>query len=527
MMIYDWVRKQAGKNPERIAISCSNRHISYGRLESESNRLACLLLKSGLEPGDRVGLLLDKTPHAVTAMHGIMKAGGIYVPLNIDSPAVRIGDHIGNAELSFLMIDSAAFGKYKLIAENRQSTHEIPWIWWTGSTELIFYRPNPLFTRRDLEDQPDYPFGKIRNEDFPAQILFVPGPDGDPRGVVTTHKNILALIQWAVCYFEIEGKDRISGYSPLHVDLSLFDIYSTLAAGAHLYMIPSGMTGMPEKISGCIMESDITQWFSEPSILETMARFDVVPRQGYPGLDRLIWCGGELPVPALRHWMQRLPGVSFTNLYGRTETTVASSYYTIPDIPEEGSAVPIGTPCDGEKLLILDEDQNPVSEGVEGDLYIAGAGLSPGYWRDIKATSASFTWRINEKSDYERIHKTGDRSSWDKNGNVYHHGYSDHKIISRGYRVELGEIEAALGGTDMLSEFAVVPVRKEGFGGQAIGCAYVSSDWDDDELPLRLKQSLVSKVPGYMMPHYWASYDKLPRSKNGEIDRKVLSKAFE
>src|SRR2546422_4108489 len=134
-----------------------------------------------------------------------------------------------------------------------------------------------------------------------------------------------------------------------------------------------------------------SQWFSVPSLLSYMAKFDVVQFNDFPALRRLLWCGEVFPTPALRYWMARLPHATFTNLYGPTETTIASSYYAVPTCPEhDGVAIPIGTPCEGEELLVLSETLRPVSPGEVGDLYIRGVGLSPGYWRDPEKTRAAF-----------------------------------------------------------------------------------------------------------------------------------------
>lgn len=526
-MIYDWARGQAEQNPENIAVTLAKSHLTYGTLESESNKLACLLLKSGFTPGDRVGLLLDKMPDTIIAMHGISKAGGIYVPLNIYSPAERLTTILNTAEVSFLMVDRPALSKYKRIVQKDESFREIPWGWWSKDPRFMLYQPSPTFSYHDIKQQPDYPFQKIRDEDYPAQILFTSGSDGKPKGVVTTHQNIESLIQWSVPYFNIQKEDRLSGYSSLFLDRSVFDIYCSMAAGAHLYLIPDRMNSLPEKLADFILENDLTQWFSVPSVLRSMARCDVVKKNDFPGLKRLIWNGAEFPVPALRYWMEKLPHVSFTNLYGRTETTVASSYHTVHEMPGPNAEIPIGTSCNNEKMLILDEKQNQVDEGETGDLYISGSGLSLGYWKDEEATSKAFTWRLNNEGEYEYVHKTGDKASRGDNGLLYYRGRSDNQIISRGYRIELGEVEAALGSINNLREYAVVPVKKDGFEGTAIGCAYVSNEPENGEMPLLLKQNLVKRVPGYMMPHYWASYDKLPRSKNGDIDRGIISKGFE
>ncbi len=458
-MIYDWARKQAEREPESIAVTLANRHLTYRLLESESNRLACLLLKSGFAPGDRVGLLLDKTPEAIIAMHGISKAGGIYVPLNINSPAERLITILNTAEISFLMVDRPSLPKYKRIVKKNESFRELAWGWWSKDPRFMLYQPSPTFSYHDLRHQPDYPFQKIRNDDYPAQILFTPASDEQPKGVVTTHRNIKSLVQWSVPYFDIQAGDRLSGYSSFFLDHSIFDIYCSMAAGAHMYLIPDRVNSLPEKLADFILENDLTQLFSVPSVLSSMACCDVVEEEGFPGLKRLIWSGEEFPVPALRYWMKKLPHVSFTNLYGRTETTVASSCYTVPELPGPETEIPIGTSCTNGKMIILDEEQNSVETGETGDIYISGSGLSLGYWKDKKATAEAFTWHPNSEGEYEYIHKTGDKASREEDGLIYYRGRSDNQIISRGYRNELAEVEAALGSIRTLREDAVVPSK--------------------------------------------------------------------
>ena len=148
---------------------------------------------------------------------------------------------------------------------------------------------------------------------------------------------------------------------------------------------------LPHRLADFIRDSQLTQWFSVPSILHHMAKFDSVRRNDFPALKRLLWCGEKFPTPALMYWMRRLPHATFVNLYGPTEATIASSYYRVPRCPEDDTTeIPIGDACEGEKLLVLDEQLRQVAPGEIGDLYIGGVGLSPGYWRDPDKTSQAF-----------------------------------------------------------------------------------------------------------------------------------------
>jgi acyl-coenzyme A synthetase/AMP-(fatty) acid ligase len=246
----------------------------------------------------------------------------------------------------------------------------------------------------------------------------------------------------------------------------------------------------------------------------------------FPSLRRLLWCGEVFAPPALRHWMARLPHVTFTNLYGPTETTIASSYYTVPRCPEDdGTAIPIGTPCEGEELLVLNEALRPVSPGEVGDLYIGGVGLSPGYWRDPEKTRAAFMPNPLSSDPADRIYRTGDLAKIGDDGLVYFLGRADSQIKSRGYRIELGEIETALNAMTLLQECAVVAIPTDGFEGTVICCAYVPSP-GLSVTPAEVRKELAKVLPAPMLPSRWMALERLPRNANGKFDRRWLQEAF-
>ncbi|HAC16527.1 MAG TPA: D-alanine--poly(phosphoribitol) ligase, partial [Bacteroidetes bacterium] len=502
-MIYDWSREQALKNGNQIAVSMNDEKITYGQLESESNKLAGLLIQQDLKPGDIVGLFLEKTPKTIIAMLGITKAGGVYVPLDPHSPVERILKIIKSSNPSMLFVDHETTFPFQDVIHSDYDTGMIPWVWWSKKQLLHGDDFHPQFLYKDIESQKNEPYQVTQNPARAAHILFTSGWTGQPKGVVITHKNIESFINWAVPYFNMKQGEHTSCHSPLHFDLSTFDIYGAFASGSHLHLVPGGIGTDPKKLSEFILENKLNQWFSVPSALSYLAKFHVIPDGGYPDLKRLIWCGEVFPLPSLKYWMKNLQGVQFTNLYGPTETTIASSYYTVKNIPENWTDIPIGQPCSDENLIILDENLHLKKIGEVGDLYIEGSGLSPGYWKDIDKTKDSFIWYTNEDGKRIRIYKTGDLASLDNDGLIYFHGRSDYQIKSRGYRIELGEIESALAQNEILREFAVVPVQIDGFEGTAIGCAYVGAKIKNGSLAPILKQKLKDKIPSYMMPQVW------------------------
>ncbi len=207
----------------------------------------------------------------------------------------------------------------------------------------------------------------------------------------------------------------------------------------------------------------------------------------------------------LKYWMERLPHVAFTNLYGPTEATIASSYYTVPALPADaGRSVPIGKACGGEELLVLSENLQPLPPGEVGEIYIGGAGVTLGYWRDEEKTNRAFL-----QADAGRIYRTGDLGYWDEGGLVRFLGRADSQIKLRGHRIELGEIEASLHAVPEVGQGAIVAVGAAEFGGHVICCAYVPRA-GVQATPRAIKERMTALVPKYMLPVRWRRMETLP-----------------
>lgn len=523
--LHHLVTRQAERRPDAPAVIMNRASTSYAQLEEASNRLARLLQDAGCVKGDRVGLLMPKSPAAIISMLGILKADCQYVPIDPASPALRVAKIVASCAPRCILAAGPVIPLLNdLLVEDRYRTSIA--IGWMDTEPPDAAHFTPTFTWDDINGYDALPVGSHTTGENAAHLLFTSGSTGTPKGVVITHSNVLQFIDWAVSYFGIDATDRNSCHSPLHFDLSTFDIFGTFAAGAQLHLVPPEVNLMPNKLADFIRASKLTQWFSVPSVLNYMAKFNVVGLQDFPSLKRLMWCGEVFPTPALIYWMKRLPHVTFTNLYGPTEATIASSYYTVPECPEdEHAAIPIGQACDGEELLILDDGLQPVPPGEIGNLYIRGAGLSPGYWKDEDKTRSVFLPNPNGGAPADRIYQTGDLAKIGENGQVCFLGRVDSQIKSRGYRIELGEIETALHAINTLRECAVVAVPTDGFEGAAICCAYVPSS-EMDTTPILLRKELGRAVPGYMLPSRWMAFDRLPKNGNGKIDRRALKEQF-
>jgi amino acid adenylation domain-containing protein len=524
-LLQQGVTAQADVRPEATALVFRETRLTYRALEEASNRLANLLKDAGCQRGDRVALLMPKMPMAIVAMLGVLKADAIYVPMDPASPAARQARVL---EISDCRCILAAGPVTQCLHESLAAAtlRQEPIVGWLDEDMPPEVDPAPAFCLRDLAAFPATDPVSANSGGDVAHILFTSGSTGLPKGVMITHAAVVHLIQWARSYFGIAPTDRVSQHPPLRFDVSTFDIFGALWSGAELHLVPADLNLLPHKLAQFIRDARLTQWFSVPSVLNLMAKFDVVRQDDFPHLRRVLFAGEVLPTPTLIHWMRRLPHVRFTNLYGPTETTIFSSYHTLPRCPaDEREPIPIGTACSGEELLVLDEQLHPVATGKMGELYIRGVGLSPGYWRDPEKTRAAFLPIPGGMGPDDRIYRTGDLARRGADGLFYFHGRADTQIKSRGYRIELGEIETALHALHGLQESAIVAIKSEGFEGWLICCAYVPAAVSDISIT-SLREDLSRLVPGYMLPARWMRFDVLPKNDSGKIDRPRLRNQF-
>lgn len=520
-LLQQLVSAQAVERPDRTAIVLGRERVSYRELDEWSNQIARALKSVGVQRGDRVALCMRKTPRAIAALLGIYKADAVYVPLDPSSPPTRLVKMLDSCQNRVLLAgDVDTYLVAELMADDDRSGRMM--LGWLDDRRCS---RKPSFTNEDVAGCSTAPLDYQNGPDDAAHLLFTSGSTGTPKGVVITHANVLRFIEWGVAYFGMNASDRVSAHPPLHFDLSFFDLFGAFAAGAELHLVPAELNLLPNRIADLIRDAKLTQWFSVPSVLSYMAQRDVMRVGDFPSLRRVLWCGEVLPTPSLIYWMTRLPQVQFTNLYGPTEATIASSFYTVPRCPADPQAsIPIGTPCAGEELLVLDANLHPLPPGEIGRLFIRGVGLSPGYWRDPAKTAEVFVHPHEDPTD--RLYNTGDLARLGQDGLVYFCGRADSQIKSRGYRIELGEIEAALNTVAGVQEGAVVALNTDSFEGSTICCAYISKA-GMDMTTIALRRELSRLLPSYMLPARWLACSDFPRNGNGKIDRPRLRQHFE
>jgi amino acid adenylation domain-containing protein len=509
--------RSAAKYPEKPAVWARNRSLTYRQLDERSTQLAHLLRQRGLKKGDRVGIFFPKCVESLVCMFGVLKAGGVYVPLDPQQPADRIGYIIGNCGIRVLLTNKerrAALGMdfvntldYCVMVDdsgsNGSGNKVVPW------AMLGEYPASPAselaLTETDL-----------------AYILYTSGSTGRPKGVMLSHQNALTFIEWCAEKFHMTAEDRVSNHAPLHFDLSVFDVYNAMEAGATVYLVTEDLALFPASLAKFIEEQRITVWYSVPSALMLLLLHANLTPEKIPHLRTILFAGEVFPMKYLRQLAELLPNVELFNLYGPTETNVCTYYKVERERLATLDKLPIGIACENtEVFAVNDQDQIVTTPGEGGELYVRGPAVTYGYWADAEKTAKMVVPNRFQKNFNENMYRTGDLVTLAEDGNYYFQGRRDSQIKSRGYRIELGEIESALLSHPNVREAAAVAIPDDLVGNRIK--AVVAAHQDRELKVAELQQFCGTRIPKYMIPEQIEFCESLPKTSTGKIDRVRLT----
>jgi amino acid adenylation domain-containing protein len=511
------LQKSAARYPEKLAVWARGRSLTYRELEQRSNQLAHLLRERGVRKGDRVGIYFPKCVESVIAMLGVVKAGGVYVPLDPQAPAERIGYIIGNCGIRVLItledkrrgLDNAtleSLGLTVLIDETPKSSNGGGLVPWTILGEYpAAHAPKVVLTETDL-----------------AYILYTSGSTGRPKGVMISHQNALTFIEWCADIFKITSDDRLSNHAPLHFDLSVFDVYNALEAGASVHMITEDLALFPVQLASFIETREITIWYSVPSALTLLLLHANLNAEKLNRLRIILFAGEVFPMKYLQQLAQLLPHVDLFNLYGPTETNVCTYYKVERERLASMDKLPIGIACENTEVFAVNDQNEIVTQaGGTGELYVRGPSVTYGYWADAEKTKKMVLPNSFQPNFEEKMYRTGDLVQFAEDGNYYFLGRRDSMIKSRGYRIELGEIESALLSHSSVKEAAAIAIPDEIVGSriQAVVAFHHGTKLTAPEL----QQYCGTRIPRYMIPEAIEFREQLPKTSTGKVDRVQLT----
>jgi len=494
--------QQAARTPDAPAVVGGGTELTYGELNERASRLARHLVTLGAGPGRFAAIAMPRTPDVIVAILAVLKSGAAYVPVDPAYPADRI---------AYMLAESAPVAVLTTAAVAAGLPDGLPLVPLDDPATAALLAP------LDGENLP----GTAGPRDV-AYVIFTSGSTGRPKGIMVEHAGAVSLACWAAEVFGAE-LSRVLASTSLSFDVSVFEIFGTLAAGGCLEVVPNVLALAERGTAG--------PWHGSLISAVPSALAHVLATPGVRAHAEVVaLCGEALTGPVVAAIRAAVPGARIENIYGPAEATVYATTYVVPDDGDAAAAPPIGRPLWNIRAYVLDERLGLAPPGAAGELYLAGLGLARGYLNRPGLTAERFVaCPFGEPG--ERMYRTGDLARWtagvrgdgsprSMTGQLEYLGRVDDQVKVRGFRIELGEIEAVLAGLDGVSQ-AAVTVREDQPGDKRLA-GYVVPAAGAVLDPAGLRDACGLKLPGYMVPAAIMVIDALPLNANGKLDRRAL-----
>ena len=510
-LLHQGLAQAAARWPERTALIAGAERLSYADLHARASRVAHALQAAGVRRGDRVAVLLDKGWGQVAAVHGVLRAGAAYVPIDPDWPAARrsalLADvQAGHAVTRLGLVDALALPEaVHACCVDDPALAALP-----GTPPADAGEPGDL-----------------------AYVIFTSGSTGRPKGVMIDHRGALNTVADINHRCAVDAHDVVYGVSSLSFDLSVYDLFGPLAAGAALVLPPPGPP-VPQAWLAELQRHRVTLWNSVPALMQlvlealpataTAAAGDPAPAALLPALRTVLLSGDWIPVDLPAHIRRQAPGARVHALGGATEASIWSIHHEVDPAVRHHGSIPYGRPLANQRWYVLHDDGEDAPDGVPGELFIAGDGLALGYWGDDERTRAAFA---PHPRSGERLYRTGDIGRWRPDGQIEFLGRADGQVKIQGLRLELGEIEHAL---QAHPDVAACAVLATGDGGTAAGAAgrrlvaFAVARAGTAPGVEAVQRFLRERLPLHMVPPQLVWLDRLPLNATGKIDRAALQR---
>lgn len=514
-LLHQSIDRSAERYAERPAFHFLDKSLNYAELVEGANRLAWTLVGEGIKRGDRVGIFLHKSMETPVAVYGIMKAGAAYVPLDPSAPVSRLRSTIQHCGIRCLITHE----------QKKQDTFDL----------LDDETPLECVIGLDAVNKPGIrslawssleaapgdraPDVRVMGQDL-AYIMYTSGSTGLPKGIMHTHDSGLCYARMAADTYGITHEDRLSNHSPLHFDMSTLDYFSGPLRGAATVIIPEAYTKLPASLSQLIESERLTIWYSVPfALIQLLLRGLVETRD--LGTLRWILFGGEPFPPKHLHALRRLlPQARFSNVYGPAEVNQCTYYHLADDDPDSDAVIPIGRVWPNAEGLVVDEKDQPVARGESGELLIRSPTMMRGYWDQPELNARAFYRRPVAGGVSDIFYRTGDLVEEKDDGVLMFLGRKDRQIKTRGYRVELDEVESVLSAHEQVEEAAAYTL--DGSEGIEMIQAAVILKPQQGDIADELRNHCARLLPWYAVPESIRAIESFPRTTSGKIDRKAL-----
>lgn len=504
VLIHHLFAQQAQRTPNQSALIFNDQEITYKQLNESSNQLAHYLLKTGVSPGEAVGLSKPRSIEMVVALLAILKCGAYYVALDPKYPTERLSFMVEDSQLNHL-VTTASLAESIFSNGRFPKTHLI-----TPETAQPAVAQQPI-TRPQLKQTPD----------DPLYILYTSGSTGTPKGVIGHHRGAINRFQWMWDVYPFAKGEVCCQKTTLNFVDSVWEIWGPLLKGIPTVLIPDAIIADPRQLVPYLAKHGVTRLVLVPSLLKVM--LDVFPNLGeqLPSLSLWTTSGETLPYDLFKRFQDAVPKATLLNIYGSSEIAADATCF---DTSTQSIAdkVSIGTPIHNLTVYILDENRQPVPDGERGELYVSGGGVATGYYNRPSLTAERFMPDPFVNDGRTRMFKTGDFGRLLPDGNIEYLGRADQQVKIRGVRLELGEIEQVLLKNTAVSQ-AVLAVTERRGEKQLI--AYIVPKQTEPLSSSALRKYCATKLPDYMVPATFVQLDAFPLTPNGKIDRQKLPAA--
>jgi len=493
LLVHQLFEAAAARHPEAVAVDWEGHQTSYRQLDVKANRLARLLRRQvGPEVAVRVAVCLDRGLDLVVAMLAVLKAGAVYVPLDPRYPQDRLALMMREADVRLVISDG---------------------------NHLSLLNGAPCL-RVDQDDtaagMSAAPMPLAGPATAPCCIFFTSGSTGVPNGVLVSHRAIVNTLDWVNRTFGVSTGDRLLFVTSPCFDLSLYDVFGSLGAGATVVMAGDDTLRDPARLAEALTARRITIWNSAPAMLSQLVPY--LSRPARSSSLRLVLLSGDwIPLGLPDEVRAAFPGASVISLGGATEAAIWSNWFPIAAIDPRWRSIPYGRPIQNCRYYVLDQSLRSVPVGATGELYIAGACLAEGYVNRPELTAERFV--TDPSPPHRRLYRTGDLARYFPDGNLEFLGRRDSQVKIRGFRIELNEVEAALCALGDVRSAACV-ARRDGSGEMALHAFVVPSSGTPS--PRAIKAGLAGTLPPFMIPSQITVLKQLPLSPNGKVDRRAL-----
>jgi amino acid adenylation domain-containing protein len=515
----DKILPRAAKlHARKTAFKYLNDAISYEDLEEKTNQLAHYLLDNGIGKGDRIGILLPRSLEIPIALYAILKVGAAFVPLDFNMPTSRLQQIVQDCQMSFIVTCKNGRNKIKaLLEENISNIHTIG----LENPSLSSVHSNVAWNEIYDSQQKEAVNTGINADDL-AYIMYTSGTTGTPKGIMHTHYSGLSYAKLSLQQYGVQSDDIIANHSPLHFDISTFGYLTAPLACATTVIISEGHTKFPVSLAQLIQQEEITIWYSVPVALIQLSNLEITSTLNISSIRWVLFGGESYPAKELKKLMDLWPKAQFSNVYGPAEVNQCT-HYTVPKDIDIEASIPLGYIWPNTEMLILDEQDQPVPKGEIGKLLISSATMMYGYWNKEELTEKAFYISKKEKMKNfsKKYYRTGDLVKIDTQGLLIFYGRGDRQIKTRGYRVELNEVELALLNIPEIKNAAVFSYNHQDFG-KLIAASIVLKT----ELPIdtnKIQNILAKTLPKYSIPEKFNFVDSIKRTPAGKIDYAGLS----